>query len=154
MSTSKGEATDKLLDDVGLNILYELQENARISFSELGRRVGLTSPAVAERVRRMEDAGIITGYHAHVNHNKLGKSITVYVRIDAADSNTQPLRRFVAEMPSVLECHFITGTDDILIKACFDSVTDMEETLMQFTKYGEITTSLVLSSSVTRRSLR
>src|SRR5829696_532519 len=90
------------LDGVGWSILKELQENARISFSELGRRVGLTSPAVAERVRRMEDAGIITGYHAHVNHTKLGKNITAFIRIDAADSNTQPLRRFVAEMPAVL----------------------------------------------------
>src|SRR5688500_2543549 len=115
MTTSKDEVTEKLLDDVGLNILFELQENARISFSELGRRVGLTSPAVAERVRRMEDAGIITGYHAHINPQKLGRSITAYIRMDAIDGNTQPLRRLVAEMPQVLECHYITGTDDLLI---------------------------------------
>jgi Lrp/AsnC family transcriptional regulator, leucine-responsive regulatory protein len=145
---------EKLLDDVGTNILYELQENARISFSELGRRVGLTSPAVAERVRRMEEAGIITGYHAHINPEKLGRTITAYIRVDALDGNAAPLRRLVVDIPQITECHYLTGTDDLLIKASFTSVNEMEAVLMVLSKHGEVTTSLVLSSSVSRRSVR
>lgn len=154
MQTSKDEVSEKLLDDVGLNILFELQENARISFSEVGRRVGLTPPAVAERVRRMEEAGIITGYHASVNAEKLGRPITVFIRVDAQDGNTAPIRRRVLDMPQVMECHKLTGSDDVLIKACFASVQEMEAVLIEISAYGEVNTSVVLSSVVTRRTIR
>ena len=154
MQTSNNEVTEKLLDDVGNRILFELQENARISFSELGRRVGLTPPAVAERVHRMEEAGIITGYHAHVNPEKLGKPITVYIRVDAMDGDSKPLRRRVQDLAQVTECHSLTGTDDLLIKASFGSVHEMEQTLVEIASYGEITTSIVLSSPIAHRSLR
>ena len=72
---------EKLLDETGWHILQALQENARLSFSELGQRVGLSSPAVAERVRRMEDAGIIKGYHAEIDTAKVGYPITAIIRI-------------------------------------------------------------------------
>ena len=73
---------ERLLDETGWHILEALQENARLSFSELGQRVGLSSPAVAERVRRMEDAGIITGYRAEVNTARIGYTITAIIRIN------------------------------------------------------------------------
>lgn len=154
MLTLNGELTEKLLDDVGLNILYELQENARLSLSEIGRRVGLTSPAVAERVRRMEDAGIITGYHAHVNMEKLGLPITVIIQIDCQDYRCREVAEGLKDTPEVLECYHITGDNDLLIKASFSSVADLEALLRKLAQHGEVTTSLVLSSSITRRSIR
>jgi Lrp/AsnC family transcriptional regulator, leucine-responsive regulatory protein len=153
MHNFKDDAVDKLLDDVGIQILHELQENARISMSEIGRRVGLTPPAVAERVRRMEDSGIITGYHAQVNPAKLGLPITAYIRIGASEHSATALRKRVAELPQITECHLITGADDLLVKASFRSVDELEAMISELMAFGQITTSLVLSSPVARRSI-
>jgi Lrp/AsnC family transcriptional regulator, leucine-responsive regulatory protein len=153
MQNSKDEVVDKLLDEIGMQILHELQENARTSLSEIGRRVGLTPPAVAERVRRMEDAGIITGYHAQVNPTKLGLSITAYIRIAASENNSPALRKRIVDIPQIIECHLITGADDLLVKASCRSVDELEALISELMAYGQITTSLVLSSPVARRSL-
>jgi len=154
MPTFNIEPAERLLDDVGLNILFELQENARISFSELGRRVGLTAPAVAERVRRMEEAGIITGYHAHVDPEKLGLPITAYLHVDTTDQSCRSLTHLLQEVPEVLECHRITGDDDLLIKVSVSSVSHLQALLDRIVEFGTISTSLVLSSAVRRRSIR
>src|SRR5258705_8576301 len=93
----KSENGEKLLDAVGLQILYELQENARTPLAEIGRRVNLTPPAVAERVRRMEEAGIITGYHAYIDPDKVGLPITVFIQLALHGPCTPEAARPVAE---------------------------------------------------------
>src|SRR5438105_13413490 len=106
---------EKLLDATGWQLLHELQQNARLSYSELGQRVGLSSPAVAERVHRMEDAGIIRGYHADVNVAKIGFPITAIIRM--SNSPGERCTRFTAsaqEMPEVLECYRVTGSDALI----------------------------------------
>src|SRR5215472_8883841 len=100
---------ERLLDETGWHILEALQENARLSFSELGQRVGLSSPAVAERVRRMEDAGIITGYRAEVNIAKIGYPITAIMRLNPQGEKCTRLNSLVRELPEVLECYRVTG---------------------------------------------
>src|SRR6266852_3573874 len=103
---------ERLLDETGWRLLEALQENARISFSELGQRVGLSSPAVAERVRRMEDAGIITGYRAEINTAKIGYPITVIMRMsNSPGERCSRLGASAQEIPEILECYRVTGSD-------------------------------------------
>src|SRR6267143_3746505 len=87
----------KLLDDVGWKILQQLQQDARLSFAELGRRVGLSTPAVLERVRRMEDSGIILGYHAELDAAKVGMPITAFIRISVVGELLQRIIRYRRE---------------------------------------------------------
>ena len=139
------------LDSVGWRILTELQDNARISFSELGRRVGLTPPAVAERVRRLEDAGIITGYRVELDVERLGFSMLAFVRLAVRGSTGSEVSRLVASRPEVLECHHVTGDDCYVMKVAVASVRHLEALLEQLLRFGNTTTSIVISSPVTRR---
>mgnify|MGYP003611194156 CR=1 FL=1 len=144
---------DKLLDDIGRQILRALQEDARISFSELGRRVGLSSPAVAERVRRMEEGGIIQGYRALVSYERLGFPITAFIRVSTPASRMHEADLIAEKIPAVLECHPPTGTDCLILKVVVSSVGHLEEVINQMGHYGQTTTSIVLSSPVTSRIL-
>ena len=146
----------KLLDDLGWRILDELQREARISFSELGRRIGLSTPAVTERVRRMEETGIITGYHASVDASKAGFPIVVYVRlaISGGDNMVSRATAAVKRMPEILECHRVTGTDSFILRAGLLSVTHLESLIDRLTPFGMTSTSTVLSSPVPYRALR
>jgi Lrp/AsnC family leucine-responsive transcriptional regulator len=143
----------KLLDDVGWKILSELQENARVSFAELGRRVGLSTPAALERVRRMEEAGIILGYHAEVDRAKVGIPITAFIRISVVGEMLQRVIGIAEKLDEVLECHRVTGTDSFIIKVGVSSVEHLQHLFDQFSPYTATTTSIILSSPVTRRSV-
>jgi Lrp/AsnC family leucine-responsive transcriptional regulator len=145
--------TDKLLDDIGRQILKALQENARISFSELGRRVGLSSPAVAERVHRMEEAGYIKEYRAVVNQEKLGFPITAFIRVTANVGKLKEADDMARTIPEVVEGHHLTGTDGFILKVVVASVGHLEQIINQMSNYGQTTTSVVLSSPVESRVL-
>lgn len=151
MNGSKNEEADKLLDSVGWAILRELQLNARIPFSELGRRVGLSSPAVAERVRRMEDAGIICGYHTKINLERVGLPMTAIIRISTYPGKSPHTAALVRDIPVILECHKVTGSDCYIMKAAAASVEDLERLIDRLASCGQVTTSLVLSSPVADR---
>lgn len=143
---------ERLLDETGWRLLEALQENARLSFSELGQRVGLSSPAVAERVRRMEDAGIITGYRAEVNTAKIGYPITAIVRISTPPGERcTRISAWAQELPEVLECYRVTGSDSLVMKVMVSSVEHLESLIDRLSEHGQVTTSLVLSTPVTRR---
>lgn len=142
--------SEKLLDDVGWHILRSLQEDARISWSELGRRVGLSSPAVVERVRRMEEAGIITAYRAEVDLSKLGYPILAFMRFGSMPGESSALSALFQKHPEVLECHRVTGSDDYIVKVAVSSVAHLEQLVDQFTR-SQITTLIVLSSPITHR---
>jgi len=141
------------LDDIGWALLHELQANARLSFSELGRRVGLTPPAVADRVRRMEEAGIIRGYRLDIDHARVGLPLTAVIRITHRGVNCLELGRIVSEYPEVLECHRITGAESYTLKVALRSVEHLQELIDRLMPYGETVTSIVLSSPVTHRSI-
>src|ERR1051325_11168164 len=102
---------NKLLDKVGWQILDELQENARISFAELGRRVGMSTPAVIDRVSRMEKVGIIRGYRVDLDPSRIGFPILAFFRISVVGQLLPRVIEVARESPEVLECHRVTGSD-------------------------------------------
>ena len=141
------------LDSIGWSLLNDLQENARLPYAELGRRVGLSLPAVAERIRRMEDSGIILGYRAEVSPERIGFAMTVFIQLQTAAHHYAEIEACVEAMPEVLECHHITGVDSFLIKAVVDSRAHLERVVSHLSAFGQTTTSLVLSTPVSRKVL-
>ena len=141
------------LDAVDRLILAELQAEARISNAELGRRVGLSAPAVSERVTRLELTGAITGYHAHVDPKALGYPIAAVVRIRPAAQQLRKIPQVARETPEVVACHRITGDDCFLLELHLRAIEDLEEILDRFVLFGQTTTSIVHSSPVARRPL-
>ena len=141
----------KLLDPIGWRILAELQEDARIHFSELGRRAGLSTPAVIERVHRMEEAGIITGYRVEIDRQKVGRPVCAYIRVRVTGDLISHVIAIAREMPEVYECHHIAGEDTFLLKVCVPSSEALENIIKKFMPYVATTTMLVLSSPITRR---
>lgn len=143
---------ERPLDETGWHILEALQENARLSFSELGQRVGLSSPAVAERVRRMEDAGIITGYRAEVNTAKIGYPITAIIRVsNSPGERCTRLSASAQAIPEVLECYRVTGSDSLIMKVMASSVEHLESLIDRISEHGQLTTSIVLSTVLNRK---
>jgi Lrp/AsnC family leucine-responsive transcriptional regulator len=145
---------ERLLDDIGWHILQELQENARLSFAELGRRVGLSIPAVTERVHRMEDAGIITGYHADVNPEKVGLPIIAFIRMNITGNVSSQIVGLMNELTEVSECHRGTGGDSFIMKVRVSSISHLEHVIERLLPFGTTTTSIVLSSPVTKRLIK
>ena len=145
---------EKLLDETGWQLLHALQENARLSYSELGQRVGLSSPAVAERIRRMEDAGIITGYRVEINTARVGYPITAFIRMSVKGERCTRFSASAQEIPEILECYRVTGSDSLVMKVMVSSVEHLEALIDRLSIHGDLTTSIVLSAPVTRRIIR
>jgi len=141
------------IDPIAWKILEALQHNARLSFAELGRKVGLSTPATAERVHRLEEAGIITGYHASINLAKLGVPIHVIVRLTIHGGDAQVSRTVAAikEFPEISRCHRITGAESFVIEADVVSIRHLEALIDKLSALGATSTSTVLSSPVKRR---
>lgn len=143
--------SSKMLDETGWQLLRELQEDARLSFAELGRRVGLSTPAVAERVRNLEAAGIVKGYRAEIDLAKVGLPILAVVRMSVMGDVLGRITAVAREIPEVLECHRATGADSFIMKVAVSSVAHLERLIDRLTPFGSTSTSIVLSSPVTRR---
>ncbi len=141
------------MDDIARAILTHLQEDARITYAELGRLVGLSAPAVAERVRRLEEAGIITGYHAHVDLEKAGRGMVAFIRVTSPVELGRQLSALVREIPEVLEFHHVTGGEGFIMKVAVGSVSHLEHVIGQLLPYGQTISSIVLSSPVTWRRI-
>ena len=139
---------DYLLDDIGWKILAELQQNARIPFAELGRRVGLSTPAVTERVHKMEEEGIIVGYRAQVNPAKVGLSILAFINVKVGGDNLAHFTELASRRHEVLECHRVTGAESFLLKAAVADVAHLERLLDSLMPYVATTTSMVLSTAL------
>lgn len=139
------------LDDTDWALLRELQADARVTLSEASRRVGLTAPALSERMRRLEDAGVVRGYHAAVNLNKLGRPILAFIRVHFSGVKYDTFERCVERTPEILECHHITGEDCFIIKAAVANISDLERVAAALSKFGPIATSIVYSTVLERR---
>lgn len=144
---------ERLLDNTGWRILEELQLDARLTNKELGRRVNLSAPAVAERVRRMEEAGIITGYRAEVSAERVGLPLLTFVRIEVPGANHEKVEALARGLPEVLECHRATGTDCFLMKVALASTDHLRDLLDRLVPWGSPVTSIVISSPVPGRGI-
>jgi Lrp/AsnC family leucine-responsive transcriptional regulator len=142
---------EKLLDDTNRRLLRELQSDARLSMAELGRRVALSAPAVAERVQRLEQAGVIAGYRAEIDPRALGFAVAAIVRVRPAMGQLHKIPKIAHGTPEVVECHRITGEDCYLLVIRLRALEDLEAVLDRFALYGQTTTSIVHSSPVARR---
>lgn len=141
------------LDDIGLHLLRELQRDARQSFADLARQVGLTAPAVAERVRRMEASGLIQGYRAEVNRAHLGLRLTAYIRVRTFPGRDEELERFVAERREILECHEVAGEESYLLKVATTDVHHLDRLLSSLAPFGATHSLMVLSTKIASRVL-
>jgi Lrp/AsnC family transcriptional regulator, leucine-responsive regulatory protein len=141
------------LDNTDWKIIAELQEDARISYAELGRRVGLSSPAAQERVRKLEDMGVIEGYHAKVNPQKLGLPIQAITRLNNMEDydTIQRVAEMVKTIPEVTRCYQVTGEDEFVIHLQLQSMEHLLEVLHQFSPYARCVTSLVVRTNIDKR---
>jgi Lrp/AsnC family transcriptional regulator, leucine-responsive regulatory protein len=139
------------IDPVNLRLLAELAGNARLSMAELARRVGMSAPAVTERVQRMESTGVITGYRVDIDPAALGLPVTALVRIRPGPGQLPKVARTAADTPQVVECQRITGEDCFLVKIHAPSIGELEQLLDRFLIFGQTTTSIVVSTPVPPR---
>lgn len=114
------------IDAVNLRILEELQDDPRLTMSELGRRVGMSSPAVTERVHRLEDAGVIRGYCLELNPAALGLPITAFIRIRPSPGQLSKIAELAQQIPEVVECHRVTGEDCFILKVHIPAIDQLD----------------------------
>ncbi|MGW4844184.1 Lrp/AsnC family transcriptional regulator [Nocardia brasiliensis] len=143
----------RLLDEVNVRLLNELHADPRLSMSELARRVGMSAPAVTERVQRLEQSGVITGFRMEVDPAALGMPVTALVRIRPGPGQLPKIVAAARDTPQVVECFRITGEDCFLLKVHGPSIGELEELLDGFLMFGQTTTSIVVSEPVPRRPL-
>jgi Lrp/AsnC family leucine-responsive transcriptional regulator len=141
------------VDEINLRLLAQLQDDARITLAELGRRVGLSSPAVAERLARLEGDGVIGGYRADVDPRALGYALGAILRIRPAPRQIAKVAELARETPEVVECHRITGEDCFFMKLYLRDVDHLEEVIDRFAVFGQTTTSIMQSSPVPARGV-
>jgi Lrp/AsnC family leucine-responsive transcriptional regulator len=139
------------IDETDRKIIGELSREGRISLAELGRRVNLSSPAVAERVQRLERAGVITGYRAEIDPRALGYPLTAIVRVKPTAGQLPRIPELALEIPEISECHRITGEDCFFLKIHLRSIDELSVVLDRFLAHGETTTSLINASPIPRR---
>ncbi|MEU3026830.1 Lrp/AsnC family transcriptional regulator [Streptomyces incarnatus] len=141
------------LDAIDWRILDALQRDGRTSFADLARAVSMSASAVTERVRRLEEAGVISGYAAVVEPERVGLTILAFVRLRYPNGNYKPFHDLVEAMPEILEAHHVTGDDCFVIKVAARSMRHLEEISGRIGVLGSVTTSVVYSSPLPRRAI-
>ena len=143
----------RALDEVNVRLLTELHGNPRLSMSELARRVGMSAPAVTERVQRLERLGVIAGFRMDVDPAAIGMPVTAIVRIRPGPGQLPKITEAARNTPQVVECYRITGEDCFLMKIHGPTIGELEEILDRFLLFGQTTTSIVVSTPVPLRPL-
>ena len=137
------------IDELNWKILEKLQDNARESFAHIGRSIGLTAPAVGERVKKMEDVGIITGYHAKVSHAHTGHQLKAIITLRAFMGKLKPFLSIVDSFDEVVNCYRITGNENIVMEVVLKDQFHLEKFIDRLIQYGETRTNIVLSQVIT-----
>lgn len=141
------------IDSINWSILECLQQNARQSNTDIARKVGVTSPAVAERIRKMEDAGIIEGYYAKVSHFETGHQLKAIITLRAFMGRLKPFLEKVVSFDEVVNCYRITGNENIVMEVVLNNQKHLEQFIDQLITYGETRTHIVLSNVVKNNPL-
>ena len=142
------------LDATDWAILTELQRDARLPLTELGRRVNLSASAATERLRRLETAGVISGYRAEIDLGKVGYPVLAVVRLKYPGSRHEPLHKLLAERSEILECLRTTGDDCYTLKVAAASMAHLEHTVDELAQFGSTTTNVVYSQTLPYRGPR
>ena len=146
--TNKGFLTDQ----TNIKILHLLQKNPRMSISELARLIKMSNPAAKERVVRLEESGIISGYRLDLDPKELGYTVTAFVRVRPAPGQLPKIAELARQIPEVAECHRVTGEDCFILKLYLREIASLDRILDRFLAFGQTTTSIVHSSPVPPRS--
>ncbi|GAB7052776.1 Lrp/AsnC family transcriptional regulator [Catenuloplanes indicus] len=141
------------MDDMDWAILGELQADARLSYSELSRRVHLSAPAVAERVRRLEESGVISGYHAHIDPARAGRSVLALIRMSCYGSLCVLRDPDVATWPEILQIHRVTGDTCCMLRVAAASMVAFERVIDRLGRYGPPSSTMILSTPLEWRPL-
>lgn len=141
------------MDEIDLKILKELDKNARITAKELAELVFLSAPAVKSRIERLEELGIIEGYHAQIDYSKLGYLIKAYINLEMDPKLKPKFYPFIKSVDNVLECDCVTGTYSMLIKIVFKTTQELDTFIGALQKYGTTATQIVFSTSVKNRNI-
>lgn len=136
------------LDSVDASLLALVQSDARLSYREIARRIGMSTPAVAERIRRLEASGVIAGYTARVDRTALGRGIGAFVNLSVADQDFHRVEGLCRSLDSVVECHHVTGEDSFVIRLAVATLPDLEDVIARFRKIGRARSTVILSSPV------
>lgn len=139
------------LDKIDCLILEQLQANARVSFAELGRRVGLSTPAVIERVRQLEEREVILGYRAQVDHAKVGLPVNGFIKVTLAGDKLFNFGGICQKVPEILECHRVTGAESYIVRFAAEDLGHMEKVIDSLMPYVSTITSLIIASPVRPR---
>ena len=142
-----------VMDDIYRAMLDALQRNARLGHTELGRQLGLSATAVADRMRKLEEAGVITGYHTAVASLKMGYSMVAFVRLRTTRNHFPAVEKLALETPAIAECHVVTGDDSFLMRVHAASVNGLDQVLLALAQYGPTTSSIVLKTPVEHKPL-
>jgi len=146
-------ATDIVMDETNWALLEALQRDARVSYSELSRRVNLSPPAVAERIRRLEEAGVLLGYHAHVDPARIGWAIHAIVRMSCHGSRCVLRDPAVREWPEIVGIDRVTGDSCSILRVLTPSMAHFESVIDRLATFGRPSSSMVLSSALRWKSL-
>jgi Lrp/AsnC family transcriptional regulator, leucine-responsive regulatory protein len=142
-----------LEDSKNLVLLRLLEKNPRAPVSKLARRIGMSNPAVKERLIRLEEAGILAGYRLELNPRELGYAVTAFVRVRPLPGRLNKIAELAQTIPEVTECHRVTGEDCFILKVFLKQISDLDRVLDKFLMHGQTTTSIVQSSPVPPRSI-
>lgn len=148
------ELVNKGLDEFNWKIIQELQMNARITIVEIGKRIGLSAPAVTERIKKLEEEGYIKGYRTIVDYDKLGLSVPVFISYKATKISHGDMIKMVDKMPEVMEWHGITGAHCSMLKVIVASTKELETIIEKLQEFGETSTSIILSSNSAPKIVR
>lgn len=141
------------VDPTDWKLLAELQRDGRSSYAELARAVAMSPSAVAERVRRLEEAGVISGYRATVDPERVGLTVMAFVRLRYPTGNYRPFHALLDTTPEIVEAHHVTGEDCFVLKVLARSMRHLEEVTGRIAGLGSVTTSVVYSSPLTGRAV-
>ncbi|QLE00432.1 Lrp/AsnC family transcriptional regulator [Galbibacter sp. BG1] len=141
------------IDDLNWAILKLLQQNARFTNAEIGRKIGLSSPAVAERIKKLEDVGVINGYTAEINHIETGYQLKAFVTLRAFMGKLKPFLEQVKQFKEVLNCYRITGNENLVMEVVLYDQFHLEEFIDKLITYGEVRTSIVLSNVISNKPI-